>query len=297
MTQVVYLCAGLANRMFQYAFYLSLKKRGYKVKIADNSRVKELKHEDVSISEIFPNVHYEKASNIQIFLLGGSNDIFSRIIRNRVKIFSPFYIRTAAQEGFKSCLFKLKHSAFHSGVFQSEKYFENVKEQVRYAFQFQPFLPHSKNYELMNKMKNENSVAIHIRKGNDYLTGLPYINTCGVEYYKKAIDYIKLNIDNPIFYVFTDNPQWVTKYLGCYIPYKLVNWNPAIGFGNHFDMQLMSYAKHNIIANSTYSWWGAWLNKNPHKIVIAPKQWFNPNVEKFNRIKDLQIIPESWIAL
>ena len=76
-----------------------------------------------------------------------------------------------------------------------------------------------------------------------------------------------------------------------------MNWNPAIGFGNHFDMQLMSYAKHNIIANSTYSWWGAWLNKNPNKIVIAPKQWFNPNIEKFNRIKDLQIIPESWIAL
>ena len=106
MVQIVYLCAGLANRMFQYAFYLSLKSKGYITKIADNSIVKELKHEDVLITDIFPNVHYEKASILQIFFMGGGNDVFSRVIRNRLKIHSPFYERTSAQDGFKKELFE-----------------------------------------------------------------------------------------------------------------------------------------------------------------------------------------------
>ena len=132
MVQIVYLCAGLANRMFQYAFYLSLKSKGYITKIADNSIVKELKHEDVLITDIFPNVHYEKASILQIFFMGGGNDVFSRVIRNRLKIHSPFYERTSAQDGFKKELFEMKHSAFHAGVFQSEKYFEDIKDEVKW---------------------------------------------------------------------------------------------------------------------------------------------------------------------
>lgn len=76
--------------------------------------------------------------------------------------------------------------------------------------------------------------------------------------------------------------------------YTLINWNPTIGKGNHYDMQLMSAAKHNIIANSTYSWWGAWLNNNPNKIIIAPEYWFNP---KSNLANVNHIIPAEWIKL
>lgn len=295
MVQIVYLCAGLANRMFQYAFYLSLKEKGYITKIADNSIVKELKHEDVSITSIFKNVQYDKASKLQILLMGGGNDIFSRIMRNRLKIYSPFYERTSAQDGFRKELFEIKHSAFHSGVFQSEKYFEGIKENVKEAFTFTPFSI-GKNADLQQKMQNENSVAIHIRKGNDYLNGKPYKNTCGIDYYINAINLIKSKIKKPIFYVFTDNPLWVNSNLKKYINYILVDWNPAIGHGNHYDMQLMSSAKHNIIANSTYSWWGAWLNNNPDKIVIAPNNWFNPEIKDFYK-KDLNIIPDKWIKL
>ena len=152
MIQIIYLCAGLANRMFQYAFYLSLKEKGYKVKVADNSIVKEWKHEDVSINEIFANVHYEKANKFQIFLMGGGNDILSRALRNRLKIYSPFYERTSAKDGFRKELFEMKHPAFHSGVFQSEKYFENIKENVRYAYRFTPFQA-GRNSDLQKKCK------------------------------------------------------------------------------------------------------------------------------------------------
>lgn len=295
MVQIIYLCAGLANRMFQYAFYLSLKEKGYVTQIADNSKANELKHEDVSITKIFPNVHYEKASKFQILLMGGGNDIISRILRNRLKIYSPFYERTPAYEGFREDLFHLKHSAFHSGVYQSEKYFENIKDKVKNAFTFTPFTS-ERNLHLQQKLQEENSVAIHIRKGTDYLKGIPYQNTCDIDYYIKAINYIKQKITHPTFYIFTDNPQWVEQNLKEYIKYTLVDWNPAFGEGNHYDMQLMSYAKHNIIANSTYSWWGAWLNSNPNKIVIGPNNWFNPKLENFNK-KDLHILPENWIKL
>lgn len=296
MVQIVYLCSGLANRMFQYAFYLSLKNKGYNVKIADNSIVKELKHEDVSITDIFKNVHYKKASKLEIFLMGGSNDIFSRSLRNRFQIYSPLYKRTAAKDGFKKELFQLKHSAFHAGVFQSEKYFEDIKEQIIYSFKFQPFEEGSNNHLLQLKMEKENSVAIHIRKGKDYLEGAPYQNTCDLQYYINAINYIRSNVQDPIFYVFTDNPSWVKNNLQKYIEYTLIDWNPSIGKGNHYDMQLMSLAKHNIIANSTYSWWGAWLNSNPQKIIIGPQIWFNPKLKEFNK-KDLQILPDNWIRL
>lgn len=295
-TQVIYLCAGLANRMFQYALYLHYKRNGYNALIADNSIVTIYKHEDVRIREIFANVVYNTASKSQVFIMGGSNDVISRFLRNRLHIYSPFYVRTGAEDGFVQSVLSPKKSSYHSGVFQSEKYFKDVCEEVRRAFVFHPF-DNGKNLMLQNKMAQENSVAIHIRKGNDYQNGEPYINTCTIEYYSKAIEYIKERVQNPVFYVFTDNPKWVEKNLAGIVDYTLVDWNPAVGKGNHYDMQLMSCAKHNIIANSTYSWWGAWLNSNPYKIVVGPKQWFNPLCAKFNKVKDLKIIPDSWIKI
>lgn len=297
MIQVINLCAGLANRMFQYAFYLNLKKRGVNALMADNSIVKELKHEDVSITDIFPNVKYSKASPFLIFILGGGNDIFSRALRTRLKLYSPFFQRTGAEDGFKASILNLNHIAFHSGVYQSELYFKESENAIRESFLFKEFANHSENQLLQLKIQSENSIAIHVRKGKDYCNGKPYQNTCPIEYYQKAITYIKEHVLNPVFYVFTDNPIWVKENLGKTLDYTLIDWNPAVGYGNHFDMQLMSCAKHNIIANSTYSWWGAWLNPNPDKIVIGPKQWFNPEDEKFNQKEDLQIIPESWIKI
>lgn len=143
-------------------------------------------------------------------------------------------------------------------------------------------------------MRNENSIAIHLRKGADYLkSDLMGKGLCPVEYYISAINYIKSHVDNPVFYVFTDNPNWVKENLPNF-DYTLVDWNPVSGKRSFRDMQLMTYAKHNIIANSTYSWWGAWLNSNPDKIVIAPKKFFNPVNDFFSKS---DIICEDWIAL
>ena len=134
-----------------------------------------------------------------------------------------------------------------------------------------------------------------VEKGKDYMKREIFANTCPLEYYLKAVDIIKDRVEDPVFYVFTDNPDWVKENLKG-IDYTLVEDNPAIGWGNHFDMQLMSCCKHNIIANSTYSWWGAFLNDNPNKIVIEPRYWFNPMIEHYRK-RENNTACEGWIII
>jgi hypothetical protein len=114
--------------------------------------------------------------------------------------------------------------------------------------------------------------------------------TCDSEYYKRALEYITEKVSNPHFYVFSDDMQWTKQNLDIPQPVCYVDQNsPNMG---HVDMYLMSLCRHHIIANSTFSWWGAWLNKNPDKIVIAPKKWFA--AAEYNSD---DLIPSSWIRI
>ena len=287
---VVYIAAGLANKMFQYAFSRGLMSHGLDVFLDQTSFQPEWSFEDIALEEVFPNIEIKNAPN-NMFSLAYKKDLLSRIYRrmssffpnNRYLMERPFiYDELIYKKATSNCIF--------CGLWQTELYFNFCEKDVRRNFVFTPFQD-DQNIQLAEKMKNENSVAIHIRKGADYLKRNIWDGTCSVEYYNQAINYLKEHVSNPVFYLFTDNPKWVEENLKD-IDYKLVDWNPVSGKQSYRDMQLMSYAKHNIIANSTYSWWGAWLNNNPQKIVVAPKIWFNPKIEKAP-----YIIPERWIRL
>ena len=287
---VVYIAAGLANKMFQYAFSRGLMRHGLDVFLDQTSFQPEWSFEDIALEEVFPNIEIKNAPN-NMFSLAYKKDLLSRIYRrmsaffpnNRYLMERPFiYDELIYKKATSNCIF--------CGLWQTELYFNFCEKDVRRNFVFTPFQD-DQNIQLAEKMKNENSVAIHIRKGADYLKRNIWDGTCSVEYYNQAINYLKEHVSNPVFYLFTDNPKWVEENLKD-IDYKLVDWNPVSGKQSYRDMQLMSYAKHNIIANSTYSWWGAWLNNNPQKIVVAPKIWFNPKIEKAP-----YIIPERWIRL
>ena len=287
---VVYIAAGLANKMFQYAFSRGLMSHGLDVFLDQTSFQPEWSFEDIALEEVFPNIEIKNAPN-NMFSLAYKKDLLSRIYRrmsaffpnNRYLMERPFiYDELIYKKATSNCIF--------CGLWQTELYFNFCEKDVRRNFVFTPFQD-DQNIQLAEKMKNENSVAIHIRKGADYLKRNIWDVTCSVEYYNQAINYLKEHVSNPVFYLFTDNPKWVEENLKD-IDYKLVDWNPVSGKQSYRDMQLMSYAKHNIIANSTYSWWGAWLNNNPQKIVVAPKIWFNPKIEKAP-----YIIPERWIRL
>lgn len=170
---------------------------------------------------------------------------------------------------------------------------EAVRDDVLNAFTFRPFTD-NRNLALMKEVQATQSVAIHVRKGEDYRSRIYYQGTCPVDYYQKAVKLINEKVKNPRFYVFADNKEWVKENFNDF-DYTLVEGNPIAGYGSHYDMQLMSLCRHNILSNSTYSWWGAFLNRNPDKTVVLPDIWFNP--ESCQEYTSKPVRCEGWIAL
>lgn len=293
--------AGLANQMFHYAFGRGLFNKGLDVYF-DQTNFKPRKQwnfEFVRLQDAFPDIELKQMPIGHFkYAFEQSDNRFKRKLHTIIKSiynntgFEVYidettygYIPNMENKATKNCIYK--------GFWQSEKYFNHCIDDIRKQFTFLPF-DENKNIEISEKMSHENSVAIHLRKGIDYLKSpLMGENLCNVDYYLRALDYIKSRVDNPVFYVFTDNPKWVEDNLPKF-DYMLVDWNEVSGNRNFRDMQLMSYAKNNIIANSTYSWWGAWLNKNPDKIVIGPKKFFNPINDFFSKS---DIMCKDWIKI
>lgn len=180
------------------------------------------------------------------------------------------------------------------GYFQNPRYFKGYEDVIEKCFTFKHTLD-NKNLSLSQRISMSNSVSIHIRRG-DYITNEHAKNnftTCSLGYYQKAIEYISEHTSTPKFYIFSDDMDWVKKNLKLadnLVEY--IDWNK--GKESYKDMQLMSLCRHNIIANSSFSWWAAWLNANKDKCVIAPSQWFNEE----ERNKDLHdFYPSDWIKI
>ena len=290
MSVVVNMACGLANRMFQYSFYLYLKSLGYNVEV-DYCRTAKLKHERVLWEQIFPEAHLPQAKYATILKLGGGKDVISKVVRK-------YFPRITSVKQMNSAFDVVIPAAnetdvYMIGVFQNAAMVSSVVEVVRSKFKFEDFQD-SKNASLYNDIAASQSVAIHVRKADDYTSNYWFQDTCPLSYYKNAIEYICSQIPNPKFFVFADNPQWVKNNFD-WFDYTLVDHNPSFGWGNHFDMQLMSACKHNVISNSTYAWWAAFINSNANKKVILPEVWFNPNsgVECSSK----RLCCEGWIAI
>lgn len=289
MSVIINMACGLANRMFQYAFYLYLQKEGYDTYVDYFTRA-DLVHENVDWLRIFPEATFREATARDIRKMGGGHDCFSRLRRKLLPMTTKVLETSGA---FEIILPPKNRDSYLLGAFQSAKMVESVDAEVRRIFTF-PEFESEKNQYIQTRLAQENSVGLHIRKGKDYQERIWYKNTCGVEYYRKAVDLMKEKVDSPSFYVFTDNPAWVKENLS-WLEYKLVDGNPGSGWGSHCDMQLMSLCKHNIISNSSYSWWGAYLNNTLNKIVVCPRIWFNP--ESTKEFSSNPLLAEGWISL
>lgn len=160
------------------------------------------------------------------------------------------------------------------GYWQQEDYFKLIRDELLNDYKFNSV----SGIELKNMLdiieKNE-SVSIHIRRG-DYANSSIYDNIANLEYYNEAINIIKSKVVNPVFFIFSDDIEWVKENMKISNSY-IINFNR--GLDSYKDMFLMSKCKHNIIANSTFSWWGAWLNINNNKIVIRPNKFLNTEVD------------------
>jgi len=180
-----------------------------------------------------------------------------------------------------------------SGYFQNEKYFKNIADDLRVDFSFKNPLT-DKNTQVAEQITNKQSIAIHIRRG-DYLNANSQSNFVILDkaYYESAIEYMTNHIAKPEFFIFSEDFDWIKENLNFKgYPVTFIDWNK--GKDSYMDMQLMSLCKHNIIANSSFSWWAAWLNSNKDKIVIAPELWFRE--EEKNKLLD-DFYPEGWIKI
>ena len=181
------------------------------------------------------------------------------------------------------------------GFFQSYKYFEGYEEDIRKAFKFPEIRLEGKNKELMGRIKLKPSASVHIRRGDyvaDKITNKLHGN-CSLNYYKQAISEVTKFDDEVEFFFFSDDIKWVENEFEM-LPVKKTFVDSNTGKNSWKDMLLMSYCNYNIIANSSFSWWAAWLNNNPLKKVIAPKRWFNdPDKEMYT----FDLIPEEWIRI
>ncbi len=189
--------------------------------------------------------------------------------------------------GFDEQLLDLKGNYYLSGYFQSDKYFKNIKEIIQNEFEIKgEFIPNDK--ALKQEITETNSVSIHIRRG-DYIRNLSSMDAhglCSKDYYTKSIEFIKRELGNDLhFYLFTDDEEWVRKEMIWDINCTLISGKTTIE-----DFYLMKLCKHNIIANSTFSWWAAWLNSNPNKKVIIPKHWTTNIVTE-----QIELVPNKWL--
>jgi len=195
--------------------------------------------------------------------------------------------------GYDPEFMKLSNNSYLIGYWQNVKYFAGSEEIIKQDFMFKN-LPNQSNTALLSKIMNCESVAIHIRRGD--FKNLPVLGTTDKEYYLRAINYLVKKLSKPVLFFFSDEMKWVKENFNTissanFIYYSDINTSSG---SEADDLRLMSNCKHNIIGNSTFGWWGAWLNSNPDKIIIAPEKLFaDPAID--NQLQGM--IPDNWVRL
>jgi len=265
---VIQLSGGMGNQMFQYALYLQLKALGKNVKIDDKTEYEGRNARPIRL-DVF-DAKYATPTEVEMKCLTDSYvDIVSKIRR---KITG----RKTAEYQEKSPLFDKsvweKDRAYLVGWWQSDKYFKNIKEEVQTAFTFKNIALSERMREYERKMQETNSVSLHIRRGDYLEVSDVYGGICTQEYYEKAMKQMEEWHPDCHFFVFTNDVRWVKEhYHGNNLTIVEGNDEDA----GYIDMYLMTRCKHYILANSSFSWWGCYLNPSKEKKVIAPSKWFH----------------------
>jgi hypothetical protein len=217
---------------------------------------------------------------------------FPKIVKKFMRNNGIFIPETCIDEkhfNFDSRILELSGTAYLNGYWQSEKYFMDAGDAIRSDFDLSCG-PSPVSERIAGSIANSQSVSIHVRRG-DYVTNSAvggYHGEQRLDYYLASIKHIAQNVRSPHFFVFSDDPVWCRTNLKLEHPVIYVDHNgPETAYE---DMWLMSLCKHHVIANSSFSWWGAWLCRNPEKIVIAPKKWF---VDE--SINTIDLVPDTWI--
>jgi Glycosyl transferase family 11 len=286
---------GLGNQMFQYSASYALALRHKTTLLLDLSIFEKCRlQRKYELDRIFDcEARIASKDDIQGLIGWRAHSLTLRILRRRQCAFlrgRHLLFEPEPYSVYWSQFPFLPDSCILIGYWQSEKYFCDIEDVIRREFSFKRPLTGS-NINIASDINSCNSVSLHVRRG-EYVSDSKTAETlglCSLEYYQQAMEFIAGQIDSPKFFVFSDDMSWVRDNLKVRFPCSYVDQN--CGSDSYIDMQLMSLCQHHIIANSSFSWWGAWLNPNPDKIVVAPKVWFaNGHVAG-------DILPESWVAM
>ena len=291
---------GLGNQLFQYVCgralslrasnagnLLKLDVEGYAPAAQEQNRTDTKREYSLSHFSIVEDI----ASADEIRRLKYPFGIVSKGWRfAKVKVFRQF------NTGFVPRVLSWTGNIYLDGFWQSELYFKDAEETIRKELTLKKELgPQATSIAEKIKTIGGASVSLHVRRGDvarDAATN-PYFGICTPTYYEAALTYIKKYTANPHIFIFSDDPAWVKENIKITEPHTFISdENKGNLLPDYEELVLMSMCAHNIIANSSFSWWGAWLNANPSKIIVAPKEWITRSKRQH---KD--IAPPSWIRL
>jgi hypothetical protein len=273
----IVLRGGLGNQMFQYAAGLQLAAKKKTKLLLDTTL----------LNDRFPRSQITYYTfNLGIFNLEPSFTVLSRISHN-----FPVPGLWAGMDILKIEIHRLfgGHNILF-GFYQNEAYFKDSEDLVRGAFTFKHLLD-GEGAEIAKGIQGTNSISLHVRRG-DYVSfknNEKIFGRTDAAYYKRAIAYVAGRVSSPHFFVFSNDIEWCKKNVTTQLPVTYLSPSSA-GPNDSSHFRLMSLCKHHIIANSTFSWWAAWLDCNPEKIVVAPKQWAHG-------VSARDILPAGWVSL
>jgi len=285
---VVVIFNGLGNQMSQYAFYLEKKKVNKATYLISFCK----DHNGLELQKVFGINFKSKLIEKILYLI-------YRILLTDKKFLNPLkyllkgmgckIINENYDYNFKpNYMVPSKGITFYFGGWHSEKYFADVKEDLLSTYEFEKFTD-QKNLSVLSEISSTNSVALHVRRG-DYMNEANinlFGKVCTKTYFEKAIEVLNQKIPNTHYFIFSNDITWVKENL---VFEKATFVNHNFGADSWKDMCLMSECKHNIISNSTFSWWGAWLNKNEDKVVISPSRFLNDD-------QHTDVYPNDWLKL
>lgn len=276
--RLIKMTGGLGNQMFIYAMFLRMKKH--------------FPHTRIDISDmVHYHVHHGYEMNT-IFNLPHDEFCISQPLK---KILEFLFFKTILERKQHGSLtpYRNKHLwplVYFKGFYQSERYFDDIKEEVRRAFTFDTQKANAQTLRMKEHIETDPfAVSLHVRRG-DYLEPEHWNAigcVCQLSYYQHALAEMERLVPDASYYVFSDDLEWVKQHLHL-SKATYIDWNR--GSDSWQDMMLMSCCRHHIICNSTFSWWGAWLNPRQDKQVLVPDRWFNNAAAPF-------IYPAGWVKV
>jgi hypothetical protein len=272
--KIVQILGGLGNQMFQYAFAIALKERFKDEVFIDTSTFETYPlHNGYELDKIF-KISLKPASKQQISSLYHyfTNSYWMVRIYKHLFPKKQNEFRELEAKPFNSEVFERDGNNYYAGYWQDYRYCADYRSCIKKEFEYKELLD-DRNNVFFEKLKTENYVSVHIRRG-DYSKERGFGDVCTLQYYANAISYVKQQRSKMKFAFFSNDFRWVKNEIVPLVDgyeYVLCDWNQ--GKNSYIDMRLMSACETNILANSSFSWWAAFLNIHDTALVIAPEKW------------------------